>query len=215
MFKKIKNANDIIGDAMYIFLTIFALFILILFYPLKIKIKWSTSNKYVCVYIFEIIRVSKIKLGDNTKREIKNKFDVSIKSINKIKRKLNDIKFIIIKIILTKTFKINNAFSIKMFNLDFGFNTNDVILNAYILAFLNSIINIYFVCNQKRIKNVLYKTYISNKNINLKFDGIFNLKLVNTICIIFQIMLEIRKVEHKNGRTTSNRKFNVNSYDIT
>ena len=60
-----------------------------------------------------------------------------------------------------------------------------------------------------------YNTYTSNEILNLQIDSIINLKLVNTIIIILKIIFKLRKVEKKNGRTTSNRKFNDDSYEFT
>ena len=113
--------------------------------------------------------------------------------------------------------KVNNAISFKSIYINIGVNLKNYIVNAYIIAFLNAVINMYIAKNIEKfnLEKTSYNTYTSNEILNLQIDSIINLKLVNTIIIILKIIFKLRKVEKKNGRTTSNRKFNDDSYEFT
>ena len=93
------------------------------------------------------------------------------------------------------------SISFNEFYLILGFNLKEPIINSYLIAIINSLINIYLVQNIDKFKmeNVAYKTYISNKIIDFNFFSIINFKLVNNIIIIFKIIKKLRKVVNKNG----------------
>ena len=97
--------------------------------------------------------------------------------------------------------KLLKSISFNEFYLILGFNFKEPILNSYIIAVINSFINIYLAQNIDKFKmeNTAYKTYISNKIIDFHFFSIINFKLVNNIIIIFKIILKLRKVVNKNG----------------
>ena len=81
---------------------------------------------------------------------------------------------------------------------------------------LNYIINSYIAKNSDRfnLKNLKYKTYISENLLKIKIKSIVNLNLVNTIYIVFKLIIKYMKGGNKNGKKTSNRKFNDDSYDF-
>lgn len=112
--------------------------------------------------------------------------------------------------------KIKDSIYFEKFNLDLGINLKEIFLNIYALGIINTLIPIYISVNQKNfnINNLEYRTYISNNIVDLNLDCIMKVNLIHTISVIVKVIYKIRKVESKNGRATSNRKFNDDSYDI-
>ena len=104
-------------------------------------------------------------------------------------------------------------------NVDFGYNFFSVLTNAYIIAFLSSVISLYTAKNVKmfNLKKYKYNNYILNNQIyNLNFFSIVKFKLANTIDIFIKIFIKLRKVVKNNGKgNTSNRRLNDDCYDIT
>lgn len=213
---------------LYIILTIvILLIILVLIIPLKVKVDISikntkntteedlnTKNK-IEIYILKFIKIKTIdvkkkdKIGENEyNQNIKLKEEKNVLSdISKIASNfINYEKRNSLLISKDEIIKLKESMTFEEFFLIFGFNLKDPIINAYVISILNSIINIYISKNVDKftLENTAYKTYISNKIIDLRFYSIINFKLVNTIIIILKIIIKLRKVVNKNGKTTSN-----------
>lgn len=217
------------GDNMsylYIILGIILLIIiLILFIPLKVEIKFSLKTKnqnnnenlklsnYIKIYILRFMRVKKfnIKQKENTGKEasgdskvLKQIIDNSVNVIeNLIGYEKKD------SVLLSKKDigKLKKNASYSKFYLNIGYNFKDPLVNAYMMAFLNSVINMYLAKNINRfnIDRTKYSTYISNKVYDIDFYSIINLNLVNTIIVIIKLIIKLKKVVKKNGKqTTSN-----------
>ena len=217
------------GDNMsylYIILGIIVLIIiLILFIPLKVEIKFSLKTKnqnnnenlklsnYIKIYILRFIRVKKfnIKQKENTGKEasgdskvLKQIIDNSVNVIeNLIGYEKQD------SVLLSKKDigKLKKNASYSKFYLNIGYNFKDPLVNGYMMAFLNSVINMYLAKNINRfnIDRTKYSTYISNKVYDIDIYRIINLNLVNTIIVIIKLIIKLKKVVKKNGKqTTSN-----------
>ncbi|MDD3304086.1 MAG: hypothetical protein PHP54_04135 [Clostridia bacterium] len=224
-------------NLLYIILgSIILLILLVLFIPVKIDIKFSMKSKnkdenedikvsnYVKIYLLRFIRVKKIDMKQKEKadKEAKNNsnttkkiLDTSVKVIEGIMSYEKQDSALFNKQDFVKLRK--NIFYSK-FYLNIGYNLSDSILNAYAMATLNAIINLYLAKNIDKfnIDRTKYSTYISNKIYDVDFYSIINLKLANTIIVIIKSIIKLKKVVKKDGKqTTSNRKFNDDSYDFS
>lgn len=227
-----------------IILILILTYILLFVFPITIEIKdeiLPTFNKikkyksetvkekhYLKIKILGFILIFKKDLNKNKKKNDDNKLYKNVSNdplemvinsvfnaldkavtgekINKVLLNSKDIKTII------------NSIYVKKIYLDLGINLLQPILNAYILTFINVVINMFIAKNIKKfnLQNTKYKTYISGEVYNIKIDSIIHLQLANIIYIIIKIIFKLRKVEKKNVRyKTSNRKFNDDSYDFT
>lgn len=227
-----------------IILILILIYILLFVFPITIEIKdeiLPTFNKikkyksetvkekyYLKIKILGFILIFKKDLNKNKKKNDDNKLYKNVSNdplemvinsvfnaldkavtgekINKVLLNSKDIKTII------------NSIYVKKIYLDLGINLLQPILNAYILTFINVVINMFIAKNIKKfnLQNTKYKTYISGEVYNIKIDSIIHLQLANIIYIIIKIIFKLRKVEKKNVRyKTSNRKFNDDSYDFT
>lgn len=227
-----------------IILIVILIYILLFVFPITIEIKdeiLPTFNKikkyksetvkekyYLKIKILGFILIFKKDLNKNKKKNEDNKLYKNVSNdplemvinsvfnaldkavtgekINKVLLNSKDIKTII------------NSIYVKKIYLDLGINLLQPILNAYILTFINVVINMFIAKNIKKfnLQNTKYKTYISGEVYNIKIDSIIHLQLANIIYIIIKIIFKLRKVEKKNVRyKTSNRKFNDDSYDFT
>lgn len=227
-----------------IILILILIYILLFVFPITIEIKdeiLPTFNKikkyksetvkekyYLKIKILGFILIFKKDLNKNKKKNEDNKLYKNVSNdplemvinsvfnaldkavtgekINKVLLNSKDIKTII------------NSIYVKKIYLDLGINLLQPILNAYILTFINVVINMFIAKNIKKfnLQNTKYKTYISGEVYNIKIDSIIHLQLANIIYIIIKIIFKLRKVEKKNVRyKTSNRKFNDDSYDFT
>lgn len=190
---------------------------------MKIRIKYmekeETSNmmesdNYIALYLFEIIKIKKIKIerkihtdnktGNN--KEV-NTFFMIAKQIIKLLQ-LEEINKIAKNIL--KTIKVNKL------DLNLGINFSDPILNAYSIAIINSVLPIFLISNNRNINldNIRYNTYISKKVIDLKVDSIISVSIVKNIISILKIVFLIVKGGIKNGNKTSNRISNDNFNDF-
>lgn len=213
------------GDSMnllYIIIGIIALIIiLILFIPLKVEIKFSLKTKdenlklsnYIKIYILRFIRVKKIniKQNDNNGKEASGNLKITKQiidnSVDVIKTMISYEKQDSVLLNKKDFTTIKNNFNYKKFYLNIGYNLKDPILNAYIMALTNALINMYLSKNIDRfnIDRTKYSIYISNKIYDIDFYSIINLKLVNTIIVIIKLIIRLKKVVKKNGKqTTSN-----------
>ena len=85
------------------------------------------------------------------------------------------------------------------------------------MAILNYYINSYIAKNVDRFKldKTKYNISASQNLLKIKFKSIVNLNLANTIYIILKLIVKYMKGGNNNGKKTSDRGFDVNSYDFT
>ena len=207
---------------------IILLLLLILIIPTRIRFKYNIStdfNKskdneelktlnYVEIYILYFLKVKKVKIGNTQEAGRKKKIIgviykflldfLNFKKIDEVILKKNELK------------KLGEYIYIEKLDLDIGINLKNILTNVYVIAILNALINMYFAkkINKMNKENVRYETYISNKILNIDLDSIIRFSLVNTIIIIIKIITRVRKVVKEDGKTTSNRKLNDDSYDF-
>ena len=172
------------------------------------------SDNYIALYLFEIIKIKKIKIerkihtdnktGNN--KEV-NTFFMIAKQIIKLLQ-LEEINKIAKNIL--KTIKVNKL------DLNLGINFSDPILNAYFIAIINSVLPIFLISNNRNINldKIRYNTYISKKVVDLKVDSIISVSIVKNIISILKIVFLIVKGGIKNGNKTSNRISNDNFNDF-
>ena len=190
---------------------------------MKIKIKYIEksdsatvieNDNYIALYLFNIIKIKKIKIERKVHTEDNNKDNRVVNTvfmiIKQILRSLQ--KEEIVKIVS----RILKTINVKRLNLDLGINLQDSILNAYSIAIINSILPIFLAKHSKNIdlNNISYTTFISKKVINLKIDSIIYVSIVKNITSIIKIIFIILKGGIKNGNKTSNRISNDNINDF-
>lgn len=222
--KQNKNTNN--GGNMTLLYVVLGIVVvvlsLILIIPVKVRVNFSmqSENKKnkedlntinrVDIYILRFVKIKTIdsKKKDRTNENTKNNNnkisvidDISKAVENYIKYEKKDSLIISKKDII----KLKKGLKFQEFYLNLGFNLKEPLLNAYVLVLLNAILNMYIAKNSNHFNLVKtkYKTYISNNIIDFKFYSIINFKLVNNIIIIFKIIISLRKVVNKNGKTTS------------
>ena len=212
----------------YILFFILFLFLIILLVPARVKLKYSVNTdfskekeneelktlNYVEIYLLYFVKIKKIKIANvqeagKTKRVLgviyKFLLDfLNFQKIDEVILKKDEIK------------KIGKSIFIQKLDLNFSVNLRNELLNVYVISILNAVINMYLAKNvdKMNLDKVRYETYISNKILSIDVYSIIRLNLVNTICIIAKIIMRVRKVVKKNGKTTSNRKLNDDSYDF-
>ena len=217
---------------MYIVLIVILLIFLIVLIPLKISIDYEYYSKdynksdeqlkrEIKIYIlrfFKIKTIKKRKKEENNKNKNKNKKNnKSIYNIISIYKKIREI------IGNEKTVGDNSIDLIKQnikyekIELNIEYNTKNYILNSYIMAILNYYINSYIAKNVDRFKlgKTKYNISASQNLLKIKFKSIVNLNLANTIYIILKLIVKYMKGGNNNGKKTSDRGFDVNSYDFT
>lgn len=222
-----------------IILFIIGFILLGVFIPAKLEIKYKTedqSNKnslqkeidkkirdnYLKIYLFGFIPIIKIKLEvKKNSKMLENKGVVKdiINTIFSLTMEYIGVKKVGSTIISKKdTDKILKSLYFEKLDLKFGFNFYNVILNAYLIAFFNTLICLLIASKQKyfNLNNIKYFTYISNKQIyNLDVFCISKLNFANTIFVIIKVFIKYRKVAKKYGKTkSSDRGFNDDSYDV-
>lgn len=190
---------------------------------MKIKIKYIEksdsatvieNDNYIALYLFNIIKIKKIKIERKVHTEDNNKDNRVVNTvfmiIKQILRSLQ--KEEIVKIVA----RILKSIKVKSLNMDLGINLQDSILNAYSIAIINSILPIFLAKHSKNIdlNNISYTTFISKKVINLKIDSIIYVSIVKNITSIIKIIFIILKGGIKNGNKTSNRISNDNFNDF-
>lgn len=224
----------------YILLFIILLIALIVLIPLKIEINYKTEDNskkdkikkevdkklrknYLKVYILNFIPLPKFKLEVNKNSKL-------LENKGVIKNIINTIFSLSMEYIgMQKSTEalinkkdsdnIKNSIYFKELRLSFGYNFYNVLVNTYLIAFLNALLAMYVSKNDKmfNLKRFKYDTYISNNQIyNFKFFGIVKFKLANTISIFIKVFIKLRKVARINGKgNTSNRRLNDDCYDFS
>ncbi len=212
----------------YIILSLLFIILLVLLIPVRIKLKYAVNtdfNKqkkeeelktlnYVEIYILYCIKIKKVKIG-NTQNAGRRKKVLGIiykflldflnfQKIDEVILRKDEIK------------KLGNSIFIEKLDLNLGINLKNILVNVYLISTLNALINMYFAkkVDKMNLDKVSYQTYISNKILNIDVDSIIRFNLVNTIIIILKIIMRVRKVVKEDGKTTSNRKLNDDSYDF-
>lgn len=211
----------------YIILSLLFIILLVLLIPVRIKLKYAVNtdfNKqkkeeelktlnYFEIYILYCIKIKKVKIGNTQNAGRKKVLGIIYKFL------LDFLNFQKIdEVILRKDEikKLGNSIFIEKLDLDLGINLRNVLVNVYLISTLNALINMYFAkkVDKMNLDKVSYQTYISNKILNIDIDSIIRFNLVNTIIIILKIIMRVRKVVKEDGKTTSNRKLNDDSYDF-
>ena len=197
------------------------LIIILMIITIRIKIKFNdfefnSQNKEhlnknykieITVYTFKFIPIFKIKI---TNKKIKKAL-----SNEKIRKTINEQKIKIIEnrknIDTIKKIK-NIKIEIDEMKLDIILGTEDAAITAFIIPIISTFIAIFLgkkvsKCNDKQIFSIR-PVYLSQNLINIKFSGIFQIKMmhiINTICIVN------KKRRGDKNEPTSHRK----SYDYS
>ena len=175
--------------------------------PKKVKLKY---NILITIYIFNKIPITKIKLTTKSWNKIRQKVKKRIDEIDvtdierdrEINKKILEI---------TKMLKIN----IKDFNLRLELGTEDAIITSFLVPIIGIIISYLLRQNMvdfKRQKFIIQPVYCNQNLLNLVFSGIFEIKMIHIINIIY-VLIKGRGKEWKNERTTSNRRAYGHSYE--
>ena len=203
-----------------ILVAIIVIVALVLIIPVKVEISFNMQSKNnqekenqkslktkneIKIYILRFIKIKTIYINDkdntnnrtNKKKSLEENSNKDVSS-NIIKAVENYIKYEkkdSLYMSKENIAKLKKGLKFEEFYLSLGFNLKNYILNAYAIAILNALINMYFSKNADHfdLQKTQYKTYISNKVIDLRFYSIINFKLVNNIIIILKLVLKLRK----------------------
>lgn len=212
----VKRVNNIIGGNMFqIILVIIAAMVLFFFFG-KIKIVLTMGDE-VCIdgYIFEYIRVKRYRFNEDEIEQIKSKSQIVAK--DEVENYFKNIEFTDAKIFIKNIKELMAKVRFKKIDFKLNVNLNDYILNAYITTFINTIVSMLISKNIKRINTEdLYYVITSNeKKIKLNLKCIMYGKIANIMFVIIKIIYYAFKLKkrgnEKDGKGTSNRKFNGNS----
>lgn len=120
--------------------------------------------------------------------EKKSKLKHKKQSQNKLKKVFNNRKTI---------FELLEKSYFEKFVLSLGFNLDNYIANSYINASLNTIICLCINHNQEKfnLKKLYYQTYIGENIVNLSFQGIIKISLVDTIRVVVKEYFKLLKIE--------------------
>lgn len=214
---------------MYIAILLVLVIVIMLLIPIKISINYEYYSKdydindedvkrEIKIYILRCIRIKKISKKKNKQKNEKNKSNKLMYNTKEVYEKYKELKIKKEAISIDDFRKLKNSIYFQKLNLNIGFNTKKIILNAYIISLFNALFSMYLSKNidMFNIKNTEYNTYISKNLLRIKLQSIVNINLVNTIFVIIKLIYKFRKGGKNNGKeTTSNRKSNANSYDFT
>ncbi len=170
-------------------------------------------NNHIAIYLFGI-KVKKIKiekkLHDDKKSKGNKVVDTFYIIIKQILKSLSNKEMVKIINKIIKTIKIEKL------NLRLGINFQDAILNAYSIAFINSVLPIVLINSYREMNTskIYYETYISKKIIDLNVECIIKFSVIKNIYSILKIILISMKGGKKNGNKTSNRIANDNINDF-
>ena len=185
---------------MYIFLTIIVLIFLIILIPIKVVIDYEfyskdyninneNIKKEIKIYILRFIKVKTFKKKKKEKSNNKNNDNNIIYNIINVYKKYKDVTED-----ETLLDKLKRSMKVKKADLEIGFNSKNYIINSYIMAYINYYINMYVGKNIDRfnLNKTKYNTYISDKLLKVKINGILDLKIVNMLYDIGKYHLLIR-----------------------
>ncbi len=204
---------------LFAFGIIILLIVLIVFSTINIEIdkfNYSTQiSKIDCVINIKIkilknIPIFKFKITDNKVRRMYQKFKykidkIDITDIEKDKEINRKVKLIIRKLKIQL---------IKM-NLRIDIGTENAVLTSFIVPILGMIISIFIKnsATDYEKQNFIIQPVYCNKNLfNILFSGIFEIKMIHIINIIY-ILIKKEGVKKNERTTTSNRRTYGYSYE--
>lgn len=174
--------------------------------PKNIKLQY---NILITICVFNKIPIIKIKLTTKSWNKIRQKAKQRIDEIDitDIERD-KEINKKILKVI--KMLKIN----IKDFNLRLELGTEDAIITSFLVPIIGIIISYLLRQNMVDFKNqkfIIQPIYCNQNLLNLVFSGIFEIKMIHIINIIYVLT---KGKEWKNERaTTSDRRAYGHGYE--
>lgn len=173
----------------------------------KPKGKLDANYKIIIiVYILKKIPILKINITQSKLKKLKLKEKVRQAEIDIIQNKKK-----IDKEILQELRKIK--VQIKYWNLELLLGTEDAKITALIVGYLSVFLGIYLnkkISKHENKKFSIQPVYIGQNILKLIFEGIFEIKTVNIINIIWNL----KKKERRNGNErTSNRRTYDYSYE--
>ncbi len=94
---------------------------------------------------------------------------------------------------------ISNSIRFKRLYIDVGVNFNDMILNAYIVTFINTVVSMYIGKNIKRFNKskLEYNVYISKKIVNFECDVVVTINPAILIYVLLKIFIKLKKLNKK------------------
>ena len=200
---------------LFAFLLVLTFFILILFSKIRIEIVnlkiSSISNKHVnnnykiVIKLCTLYKIPIIKVNLTKNKLEKLKIKEKIKKIDlKVLKNKNDIDKNFLKAIK----KVN--ISIKKINLRIELGTENASLTAFLVCLLSSIISILFskkVTNYEKQKYIINPIYNNQNIINMLISGIFEMKMIHIINIIYILNKNKKEGVKKNERTSNRRPY--------
>ncbi len=185
------------------------------------------NENYMIVYILYFIPVLKIRLDKkknskkSARKKSENKLRKKIIADDVITKILNFLKSII-NYEKTNKFYFNTKdakslakhLKYKKLDINFGINFFEPIINSYVIAFLNSIINIYIAknINQFNLNKTNYTTYISNEIYSLRINMIMSVSIIIILPIIIKALIKYFILKKKiNNKLKNNVKQNNKS----
>ena len=176
----------------------------------KMPKKKKTNYKLVFkLCILSKIPIVKIPLTKEKITRLKNKGMFKNVGVKEIEKKLNPEN-------LPKIIK-ENKVDIKRLKINIEFGTENASLTAIIVPIISTIISFVIRLKVKEYKNQSFNIkplFINQNLVNIEFSGIFEIKMIHIINIIYILNKKKgkRKGEDKNERT-SNRRSYAYSYE--
>lgn len=173
----------------------------------KPKEKLDANYKIIIiVYILKKIPILKINVTQSKLKKLKLKEKVRQAEIDIIQNKKKIDKEILYELRKIKV-------QIKYWNLELLLGTEDAKITALIVGYLSIFLGIYLnkkISKHENKKFSIQPVYIGQNILKLIFEGIFEIKTVNIINIIWNL----KKKERRNGNErTSNRRTYDYSYE--
>lgn len=170
-------------------------------------------NNHIALYLFGI-KIKKISLDKKIPNKAQKKDNKVINTIFTIIRQI--LRSLERQDIVNIIGDILKSIKVKRLDLKLGINLENILLNVYSIALINTILPIILRLNNKNLdlKHIKYETYISQKVIDLHIDSIIHVSIVKNIVSIIKIIFLVMKGGIKNGNKTSNRISNDNINDL-
>lgn len=166
---------------------------------MKMRIKYSEQansddvlkvNNHIAIYLFGI-KIKKIKIERKVhSKKYKNKnLNTIYMIIKQVLSSFENEEIIDLVSNIIKTIKVQRL------DLNFGINFSDPILNAYTIAFINSILPLYLSKNNKKVNlnKIRYYTFISNKTLYVDVDSLISISIRKNFFMILKILYVIVK----------------------
>lgn len=194
----------------YVVMVAFLLVLSVLIVPIRLSIKYETKTKkvngkesaenytYMQIYILYFIKIKKIEIDEKNKirGKGKNSLQEIYSTIIYYKKLIKEYEIKNRKFISSKDLKkLNNSLYFEKVNLELNINFFDYIINAYLISFLNTAINIYIALNYNKfdITKFGYKTNISDDILDMKADVVVRVTLIKILLIILKIIPRLIK----------------------